>query len=429
MGKVRGVASKGVRGGRSTLAFGGMVLLAAVVHVAACKSEATEEPSDAGPDDASLVSTDAAPSGNDGGPVTATEAGAKDGSTRDVAVVTGPCDLGDGTPKDLECTGLYANFATKTIAATALPYAPSHELWSDGAKKSRWIEIPAGKKIDVTNLNAWTFPVGTKVWKEFRLVEGARERRIETRFMVKLEDESWYRVSFAWSADESTTTQVADGVEKVANTADYGIPGTGACERCHNGRTDNLLGFETLLLASPGATGLTFSELEKKGWLQSTNGNHLLDAGALAFPGTAVESAALATLHVNCGVSCHNSNDGSSRFKLDVLLDGGVVPAVKDTRAFKEGVNQESGYRPRGDDGGIVGGDENTTFYRLRPTDPAHSTIHYRMVHRNTPASNQIAMPPLASRQPDTAGGDAVRAWVEAMTPANGYPAPASLTP
>ena len=71
-------------------------------------------------------------------------------------------------PPTLRDTGLYSDWATKTVAADNLPFSPQYPLWSDGAKKSRWMHIPKGTFIDGSNPDVWKFPVGTRLWKEFR---------------------------------------------------------------------------------------------------------------------------------------------------------------------------------------------------------------------------------------------------------------------
>src|SRR5512141_1865735 len=45
-------------------------------------------------------------------------------------------------PKNLSETGLYSDISTKTIAATNLMFSPQYPLWSDGARKKRWIYLP-----------------------------------------------------------------------------------------------------------------------------------------------------------------------------------------------------------------------------------------------------------------------------------------------
>ena len=89
-----------------------------------------------------------------------------------------PALLGERLPERLSETGLYADVATKRVAEGLLAFTPQYPLWSDGARKSRWIALPPGTSIDASDPDAWVFPVGTRLWKEF-----AFERRIETRYL------------------------------------------------------------------------------------------------------------------------------------------------------------------------------------------------------------------------------------------------------
>jgi hypothetical protein len=73
-------------------------------------------------------------------------------------------DAGDNLAEHLECTGLYASFAEKRVAADVKPFKPGFELWSDGAEKQRWAYLPPGSKIDTTSFDEWVYPVGTKFW-------------------------------------------------------------------------------------------------------------------------------------------------------------------------------------------------------------------------------------------------------------------------
>ena len=84
----------------------------------------------------------------------------------------------DVLPERLSQTGLYADIAAKQIAPGVLSFSPQYPLWSDGARKQRWIALPPGTSVDASDSDAWVFPVGTRLWKEF-----AFDRRIETRFL------------------------------------------------------------------------------------------------------------------------------------------------------------------------------------------------------------------------------------------------------
>jgi len=83
-------------------------------------------------------------------------------------------------PEHLGQTGLYADRALTTPARDVLAYTPQYPLWSDRATKRRWIRLPRGTAIDARDPDAWVFPVGTKIWKEF-----SRDRRRETRLIVR----------------------------------------------------------------------------------------------------------------------------------------------------------------------------------------------------------------------------------------------------
>src|SRR5262249_42540809 len=95
-------------------------------------------------------------------------------------------DLADGADEEvtgpalLSQTGLYEDFAARRLASDLLAFEPRLSFWADGAEKSRWIRIPSGKKIDTSKMDQWVFPVGTQVFKEFRV--GGKP--IETRLLM-----------------------------------------------------------------------------------------------------------------------------------------------------------------------------------------------------------------------------------------------------
>src|SRR5205814_165387 len=102
----------------------------------------------------------------------------------DMTPVPGPLRLSE--------SGLYSDFASRTLAPRVIEYTPRYELWSDGATKRRFLLLPAGAKIDTSDMDNWAFPVGTKLWKEFRR-DGFL---VETRLLQKVYDNpgGWYEV-------------------------------------------------------------------------------------------------------------------------------------------------------------------------------------------------------------------------------------------
>ncbi len=370
-----------------------------------CSSEVTN--SDGGPILDGSIPTDVGGS-VDGG----SDGGVTDAPDNEDATAGCGADL---LPAELRCTGLYASWTKRTLAVENLAYKPGYELWSDGAEKQRYIRLPVGKTIDVSQMDDWVFPIGTQVWKEFYVTVSSTKKLLETRYMVKGPDELWSRVSYVWSQDGSKAAVTPEGVEDVAGTDQYEVPTQTKCGRCHGGRVDNLLGVEAIALAAPSASGLTYATLQSKGLLSSNNDAHKTAASALKVPGTDVEQAALGYLHMNCGVSCHNPITPGAKFGM--RLQSSKLATVMGTEVASEMINKQSSYIPP---------DGTGKYYRMRPLDSSRSTAYTRMGLRDITAGNGQQMPNLGSHVVDASGRAAVKAWIGAMTTQAGYPAPAA---
>jgi hypothetical protein len=329
--------------------------------------------------------------------------GASDGAAdADAAIVdAGDCAPGDsGEPTELRCTGLYSDWATKTVSADVMQFDPGLHLWSDGAKKTRWVYLPPAdgggrQPIDTTNMDEWTFPVGTKFWKEF-VLEG---RRIETRLLWKREAGVWYRTTYRWSDDESTATELTTG-EVDADGQGYEVPTQEACFVCHKGRRDNILGFEAVSLSSPEA-GPNIDDLADAGLI-----THAPDA-AIVIPGNPLDVAALGYLHANCGTACHNAGSGlAGPTGFHMRLDVATLASVQTTDAYRTGVDQ-------GTSNFTIPGSDQTI--RLVPYDAGASCVYYRMSHRDgvdgTPPVTQ--MPPIDTHKVDEAGVALIGQWID----------------
>jgi hypothetical protein len=305
-------------------------------------------------------------------------------------------------PATLECTGLYWNIQAKTLSPGVRPYAPAIPLWADGAEKQRWIWLPSGTKIDASDPNEWKFPVGTKVWKEF-----SRDgKRVETRLWQKVQSNYWVRTTYLWNSEESAAA--SSGGEDIpwGDGGTYHVPTGDECDQCHRGRIDRILGFEQVSLGLPGATGLTLPQLVTKGLLTPAPARTQLTIGD---DGTGAAAAPLAWLHVNCGVSCHNSNSNSTgygasqRLRLDPTLLDGRSSAAFDSLATT--VNRTA---------------DTPTWAgqtRIVPGDPNDSLLVKLITNRgtNNPVSNQ--MPPIATLIVDGPDTKNVVAWIRAMPP------------
>ncbi len=281
-------------------------------------------------------------------------------------------------PERLSQAGLYADIATKEVAAGSREFAPQYVLWSDGADKRRWVQLPAGAEIDTTDPDHWRFPVGTKFFKEF----GRDGARLETRLIWRVGDTGDREAdtlmgAFVWDDDESDAVFAPDGASDLRGT-DHDAPSADACWRCHIGEPGQVLGLSGVQLADPGD------------WPLST---------AVA-PYQAPEPA-LGYLHANCG-HCHSPSGGAwpdsgMVLRLDVAEQDAAGTQIVQT-TVDQPLEQWLG---RGFD------------YRIVAGDPAQSALAYRMGQRGSPAQ----MPPLASEHADADGQALVNQWIESLSP------------
>jgi hypothetical protein len=298
---------------------------------------------------------------------------------------------GDGLATELADTGLND---PETRA-----YAPAWDAWSDGAEKSRWIRLPAGTSIDASEPDAWVFPVGTKLWKEFRL----GGKKIETRMQWKDSPSHWTLVTYVWSDDQQHAT-LASAPSTVPGTS-YEIP-VGKCEQCHVAAGDKPLGFSGAMLSGNGTNnGMNAHSLIADGSIVNLPAQAQQPPLAAANP---VERDAIGYLHANCGLACHKPG-GPAPFSM--RLSAANPPQTAQDSDVWQAINHVSGFTPAGATG---------KWYRIRPTDEDHSSIFFRMSSRN-PGEQ---MPPIATHVVDEQGRAVLAAWINAMVPP-AYPAPA----
>ncbi len=132
-----------------------------------------------------------------------------------------------------------------------VPYDIVVELWTDGAKKRRWIGLPDGMSMTTSSTGAWTAPAGTIVVKEFALEttpgSAATREAIETRFLVRTAA-GWQGFTYRWRPDGSDADLQPDGQVTydwpMANGATHRhyYPSRSQCVSCHEASYGPLLG-------------------------------------------------------------------------------------------------------------------------------------------------------------------------------------------
>jgi hypothetical protein len=314
----------------------------------------------------------------------------------------------DGLPDELICTGLYTDIKKKTITSAMRSYAPGYVLWADGSGKGRWIYLPKGKKIDSSDMKNWVFPVGTKVFKEF----DADKRLIETRLYEKTSEDSWSFATYIWNETETHATRENAGSDIELSERTYHVPTKRDCSECHQGRAENILGFEAVGMGAPDAQGLTLKKLVDEGLLTKNPKNTTMTIGD---DGTGLAEPALGWLHMNCGVSCHNDRPASKAYqtRLRMRLD----PDELDGRSPQD---FESVTTTVGAPAKVIRWQGLT---RIVPGDPENSLL-YKLITSRQGKTDQ--MPPLATWFVDDEHADIVRQWIVRMEPLPDAGTPAS---
>ncbi len=337
-------------------------------------------------------------------------------------------------PTLLSQTGAFKDVRNLVPADGLIPYDLIVAFWSDGAVKTRYVAIPAGK-IQFAPTGEWKFPKGTVFIKTFNLgvdaADPGAKRRLETRLLVLDDTGGVYGVVYRWRADHSDADLLTSAVtEPVSIKSASGetheqpwyYPSRQDCLTCHNAEVGGVLGVKTRQMNHPFAypSGVTDNELRT--W------NHLglfapaitaadiasFDKLAAATDATrSVEDRARSYLDANCS-HCHHPGGTVANFdaRYDTPLDKQEL--VNGPVLIDQGID-----RPR----------------IISPHDTWRSIAFMRV-----DTTGDIRMPPLARNTIDLGGVELLRQWIMSMpgrsvldpptiSPAGGtYAAPVEVT-
>jgi hypothetical protein len=308
-------------------------------------------------------------------------------------------------PRWLSETGLYSDSSRLTVDERNRMFTPQYSLWTDGAAKRRWIRLPAGQTIDATDVDRWSFPVGTRLWKEFSF----GGRRVETRMLARLSTDEWAFASYIWNADQADAELApAAGVPDLTEVSPgkrHTIPSVDDCRACHDSNRTEPLGFTALQLSDDRDPLAVHAEEPREGMLtlRTLIGERLLMPVAPellqmapVIPSSSPRArAVLGYLSTNCG-SCHNAV-------------GSLAPLGLQLRqpAYGGGLEVVAAGLARHTKWDRPGAPPETTKVVDRNT-PALSALLLRMKSRR-PASQ---MPPLGSVIADHRALELISGWV-----------------
>jgi uncharacterized repeat protein (TIGR03806 family) len=311
---------------------------------------------------------------------------------------------------------LFDDIAAQRPAEGVIPYEVATPLFSDFARKDRFLWIPPGAAMTRSDADAFELPVGAAVIKTFSYPRDRRDpalgrRLLETRLLVRGAD-AWRGVSYVYAEGDDTdaTRAVAgsqldtawihdDGAER---TNRYTVPNQNQCKSCHaeHDRVLNLLGPKARHLNRPGPAGTGSGDqlqaLIDRGALAGAPPRASWPRGVIASDpasGT-VEQRARAWLDINCG-ACHNPRGGMAR-------TSGLYLDIAQADPAQLGVCKAPVAAGRGSGG---------RRFAIVPGQPDASILVYRI--ESTEAD--VKMPELGRNLVDDQGVALIRQWIAEM--------------
>lgn len=290
--------------------------------------------------------------------------------------------------------------------ANVHPYELNTPLFSDYAKKGRFIYLPEGTTMNWQEVEVFDMPIGAIIVKHFYYALDERDHQSENRFIetriLKNTDKGWKAWGYWWNEDQTDADYKALGGKTDVTWVDasgksrevrYESPNQFQCKSCHsyNGEIRPI---------GPAARQLHGGEIDyASDWVQA---GLLKDAPTdkSTWPimdwkaeGVNVATAARAYLDANCGY-CHRHEGPASTSGL-FLHD--KYPTGPETGVLKSPVAAGKGSGGR--------------KYDILPGKPDKSILYYRM------ESNKAAvrMPEVGRSVAHEEGLALVRTWIQEM--------------
>ena len=290
------------------------------------------------------------------------------------------------------------------VKSAGISYQLNSELFTDYARKYRYVILPEGKTMAYTQQEVFSFPIGTVLVKVFALPEDtalAAESLVEVRLLIHRE-RGWQALPYKWYSEleEGYFHIVGDDIpfqlshNGELREGNYAMPTYGSCQVCHQVNNQVApIGLKARHLNVHSETGLA--------QLQSWSGSGVLaelpdnDADIEYAPdwrddSQPLQQRAKAYLDINCA-HCHREEGAASLSGLKLEFDRTTVD-------YNHGVcNSAHGWRGGGFD--------------IWPGDGGNSSLPLRM--ELNAATDR--MPPIGRSISDSEAVALMREWIDAM--------------
>lgn len=288
-----------------------------------------------------------------------------------------------------------------------ISYSLNTPLFSDYARKARFVKVPQGESAGYSDAEVMDFPKGSILVKHFFYDEEVilKSRRIiETRLLV-LEGAEWKALTYVWNdeqteayleiAGKSVPVEWKDDNGVVRNVA-YSVPNQVQCKSCHelNGQMSPIGPTARQLNRKEGG----INQLQKWESLGILTSLPPVDKWPVVpiwdDPNTGtLDQRARAWLEINCA-HCHRAEGPAKNTGLYLRYD--------ESDDYRLGINKPPVAAGRGSGGlkyGIVKGkpNESILFHRIHSLDPG------------------VMMPEVGRKLRHEEGLDLIRTWIRSM--------------
>lgn len=132
-----------------------------------------------------------------------------------------------------------------------LPFQPASQLFTDYAKKQRFIWMPEGVSGNhISDDQVFDFPVGTVLIKNFyyeNVLPSNSKKIIETRLMIRKAEE-WIFANYIWNDAqteailnlEGASLEISWNENGIVKNTNYKIPNENECFMCHYANNQNI---------------------------------------------------------------------------------------------------------------------------------------------------------------------------------------------
>ena len=292
-------------------------------------------------------------------------------------------------------------------------YELNSPLFSDYARKLRFVHLPLGNIVNYNPDSVFQFPVGTSIIKTFYYLNDERNeakgrRLIETRVLLHEED-GWKSLPYIWNEEQTEAyLEVAGGSTEVSfknqngerKQLSYSVPNMNQCKSCHerNGSMTPIGPSARQLngtIASNGENDNQLSHWAKQGILNMlpSNIDVIPKLANYTDPSIDIDMRARAYLDINCA-HCHN--------KAGQAQTSGLYLDWKNTDKTAYGFYKTPIAAGRG---------SGDLKYDILPGKPDESILLHRMKSTDPGAM----MPELSRSIVHEEGVELIRDWIKGM--------------